>query len=423
MKTEELLNLLNEWWKSGKVGSDRLKEYKRESFYELKKLFNYRQITILTGLRRVGKTTLMFQLIDDLLKEVEAKNILYYTYDEKKEDILTILNAFQKITGTDWKKEKVFIFLDEIQKLKDWSSKLKIIYDNFPKVKFVVSGSASVMLEKQAIDNLAGRYFLEDIPPLSIKEYFELKHKKRIENYELYKDELKIEVDDYLKKPFPEIVDWKEERRIFEYIKESVISKVLRIDLPEIFRNVNIALLETLIEIFFSNPGMILNLDSLSKSLRVHKKTLEQHIFFLKFSKLIRIVKNFRISILAESRKLAKVYPYDISLAFPFNPSVESSKILECVVASQTNAKNYWRFGNKEVDFILRDREILPIEIKAKEELEKNDFKNIKYLMKKFKVKSGIVIYLGETKRLENGIIAINFLDFLYKKFDNLKID
>jgi predicted AAA+ superfamily ATPase len=414
MRIEDTLTLLNEWWKTGKVGSDRLKEYKREAFLELKNLLSYRQITVLTGLRRVGKTTLMFQLIDDLLKKVEPKKILYYTYDEKKEDIVSILNAFKKITKTDWKKEDTFVFLDEIQKLKDWSSKIKIIYDNFPRVKFVVSGSASVMLEREAMDNLAGRYFLEEIKPLSIKEYFELKNKLKIENYELYKDDLKIEVEDYFKKPFPEIVEWEEERRIFEYIKESVISKIIKIDLPEIFTNVNTRLLETLIEIFFSEPGMTLNIDSLSKSLRVHKKILEQHIFFLEFSKLIRIVKNFRISILAESRKLRKVYPYDISLVFPFNPNIEMGKILESVVISRINAKNYWRTGNREVDFVLREKEILPIEVKAKFELKKEDLKNIDYLMKKYKIKRGVVVYMGETKEFER-IKALNLLDFLYQ--------
>ena len=415
MKTEELLVLLNEWWRTGKVGKDRLKEYKREGFKELKRLLGYRQTVILTGLRRVGKTTLMFQLIDELLKKVDPEKILYYTYDERKEDVLSLLKAFQKTTKTNWKKEKVFVFLDEIQKLKDWSSKLKIIYDNFPKVKFFVSGSASVMLEKQAIDNLAGRYFLKELRPLSLKEYFELKHKTRINRYELYKDELEIELEDYLKKPFPEIIDWKEERRIFEYLKESVISKILRIDLPDVFKNVRTSLLETLLEIFFSEPGTILNLDSLSKSLRIHKKTLEQHIFFLEFSKLIRIVKNFRISILAESRKLRKVYPYDVSLAFPFNPRLNIGKILECVISTRINAKNYWKLGSKEVDFILRNKRILPIEAKAKSKLERIDLKPIEYLMKKFKINEGIIVYLGENKKIEKKIKAINFLDFLYK--------
>ncbi|MEW6529039.1 MAG: ATP-binding protein [Candidatus Micrarchaeota archaeon] len=413
MEIKELLLMLNEWWRTNKVSLDRLKKYKREPFADIKKLLAYRQIILVSGLRRVGKSTVIFQLIDTLFKQkISPKRVLYFSYDEKKEDVVSVLEAFQEITDTDWKKEKIFVFFDEIQKLKDWSSKIKIIYDNFPKIKFVVSGSASLQLEKEAMYNLAGRYFIKEIPPLCLKEYFELKHKLRITNYQLYKSDLRKELEDYLKKPFPEIVSFKEDRLVYEYIKESVISKILKIDLPDVFENINAKLLETLLDIFYKEPGLILNLDSLSRDLKIHKKTLEQHIFLLEFSKLIRIVKNYRISILAESRKLRKVYPFHISLTFPFNPRVEEGRILESAVASKIEATHYWRKGNKEVDFIIRDKENLPIEVKSRIDLRKEDLNTLIYFMKKFRVKKGVVIYNGETKK--NAITMINILDFLY---------
>jgi predicted AAA+ superfamily ATPase len=411
MKTEEKLVLLNEWWQSGEVGSDRLKEYRRESFQKVKGLLPYRQVTILTGLRRVGKTTLMFQLIDELLREVEPTKVLYYTFDEGREEVLSVLNAFQKLTKTDWRRERVFIFFDEIQKLGDWSSKIKLIYDHFPRVKFVLSGSASLMLEREAMEDLAGRYFLEEIPPLSIKEYFELKRGIRIENFELYRGELELEVEDYLKRPFPEIVGWREERRVFEYLRETILSKILKIDLPEVFGRANVPLLERLVELFFSEPGMILNLDSLSRSLGVRKGTLLQHLYFLEFSKLVRVLRNFRISALAESRKLRKVYPYDASLIFPIHPGVERGKILECAVASRIGARNYWRAGTKEVDFILRQPNLRAVEVKSKGELGEEDLRTLRQLAGRGI--EGVVIYPGETKTL-GGVRLLNLLDFLY---------
>jgi predicted AAA+ superfamily ATPase len=411
MKTEEKLVLLNEWWQSGEVGSDRLKEYRRESFQKVKGLLPYRQVTILTGLRRVGKTTLMFQLIDELLREVEPTKVLYYTFDEGREEVLSVLNAFQKLTKTDWRRERVFIFFDEIQKLGNWSSKIKLIYDHFPRVKFVLSGSASLMLEREAMEDLAGRYFLEEIPPLSIKEYFELKRGIRIENFELYRGELELEVEDYLKRPFPEIVGWREERRVFEYLRETILSKILKIDLPEVFGRANVPLLERLVELFFSEPGMILNLDSLSRSLGVRKGTLLQHLYFLEFSKLVRVLRNFRISALAESRKLRKVYPYDASLIFPIHPGVERGKILECAVASRIGARNYWRAGTKEVDFILRQPNLRAVEVKSKGELGEEDLRTLRQLAGRGI--EGVVIYPGETKTL-GGVRLLNLLDFLY---------
>jgi predicted AAA+ superfamily ATPase len=411
MKIEEKLVLLNEWWQSGEVGSDRLKEYRRESFQKVKGLLPYRQVTILTGLRRVGKTTLMFQLIDELLREVEPTKVLYYTFDEGREEVLSVLNAFQKLTKTDWRRERVFIFFDEIQKLGNWSSKIKLIYDHFPRVKFVLSGSASLMLEREAMEDLAGRYFLEEIPPLSIKEYFELKRGIRIENFELYRGELELEVEDYLKRPFPEIVGWREERRVFEYLRETILSKILKIDLPEVFGRANVPLLERLVELFFSEPGMILNLDSLSRSLGVRKGTLLQHLYFLEFSKLVRVLRNFRISALAESRKLRKVYPYDASLIFPIHPGVERGKILECAVASRIGARNYWRAGTKEVDFILRQPNLRAVEVKSKGELGEEDLRTLRQLAGRGI--EGVVIYPGETKTV-GGVRLLNLLDFLY---------
>ncbi len=419
MDIQKLLILLNEWWKTGKVSEYRLKKYKRTAFEEIKELLNYRQIIIISGLRRVGKSTIMFQLIDYLLnhKKIDPRKIIYFSFDDEKYEILDIIEAYQTITDVDWKKERIYVFLDEIQKLKGWGSKIKIIYDNFPNIKFVVSGSASIDLEKDAMHDLAGRFFIKEIYPLSLKEYFELKHDVKIKNYKLYKDDLKREFEEWLKKPFPEIVSFKEEMLIYEYIKENIIAKILKIDITEVFDDINVKLLETLINIFYSEPGMILNLDALSKNLRIHKKTLEKHIFFLEFAKLIRIVKNYRPSVLSESRKLRKVYPYHPSLIFPFNLNAEKGKIIECLIASKIDAKYYWRKGNKEVDFLIKNKEILPIEVKSKTQLKDEDLDNLNYFIKKFKNKTsrGIIVYEGETEneKIEDKIKKVNIIDFL----------
>jgi predicted AAA+ superfamily ATPase len=63
--------------------------------------------------------------------------------------LIKILDVFRSITKVNWEKEKIFVFLYEIQKVKGWSLQLKQLYDNFPNIKFVVSGSASLELEKK----------------------------------------------------------------------------------------------------------------------------------------------------------------------------------------------------------------------------------------------------------------------------------
>jgi len=61
---------------------------------------------------------------------------------------------------------------------------------------------------------------------------------------------------------------------------------------------------------------MIVNIDKLARDFQVSKTTIENHLFYLEFAKLIRIVKNYRVNVSTASRKLKKIYPYDASLAW-----------------------------------------------------------------------------------------------------------
>jgi predicted AAA+ superfamily ATPase len=402
MRIDEQLTLQNEWWFTEKVKEELAPKFKREIFQELKSMVDVRQVTILTGLRRVGKTTLFYQLIQELLNRIKPKNILYFSFDEKQEELKKVLDEYQKITSVQWKKDKIYVFFDELHKVKGWASKLKILYDTFPNIKFFVSGSSSVELEKEAYSNLVGRHYLIKISPLSLKEFFELKNNVKIDDLNLWRDELILAFKEYLKKPFPEIVRENDERRIMSYLRENVIGKIIYQDLPKEFKNVNEDLLLNLIEIFYQNPGMILNFDELSKNLHIAKKTLQKHLFYLKFSYLVRVVRNLRTSMLITSRKLQKVYPYHWSLIFGLYKEIDYGKLLESIVSSIIDAKFYYRKGNREIDFILKNGEILPIEVKSKFEI-----KGLLKILKKLKLKKGVLIY-DEKDRKEEKFDDIN---------------
>lgn len=410
---EKLLLLSNEWWKDS-ILKEKVKHYHRKAFKEIHDMLKYRQIIVLTGLRRVGKTTILYQIINELLKKEDSKHILYFNFDDKSIEPIDILKEFGNITNTNWEKEKCYIFFDEIQKVKDWSSKLKFLYDNLPHLKFFISGSASLMIEKEALHNLTGRFFLKEIPPLSLKEFAELYYNKKITNIRLFRSELEKIFPLYIQKPFPEIVKWKDERSINEYIKELIIDKIIGVDIPEMFE-VNIHLLKSLTDLFLSNPGMILNATEMAKDYKVHKNTLQDHLFYLQFAKIIKVCSNYRPSIKAESRKLKKIYPYHISLSFPFYPELEKGKITESLIAEFFT--NYWREKEKEIDFIRRNP-LTPIEVKSKNKFNKYDLKNIAYFVNKYNVNEAWLIYNGESKnkKINNKkLILINLVEFLFK--------
>ena len=229
---EELL-IQNEWWEKGEISKDKAKVYHRKVYEKALDTFSkYRQILVLAGLRRTGKTTIMYQIIENLIERgIDPKNILYFSFDRKIEDILEILKSYGRITKINWRKEKIFLFLDEIHKLRDWSSKIKIIYDSLPNIKMCISGSASLTMESEVIDNLAGRYFKIEVKPLSLQEYAELYYGKSINDYDLYKTELESVFQDYIRKPFPELVRIEDREKICEYIKSIIVEKILGSDI------------------------------------------------------------------------------------------------------------------------------------------------------------------------------------------------
>lgn len=398
----ELLEIFNPWWKEKTISKELALPYKRKAFAQVRQLLTKRQITILSGLRRVGKSTMLFQLIEELLKaNVRSENILYFSCDEKIEDLLKILDSYADLTKVTWRKEKCFMILDEVQKLPDWSNKIKILYDNFPNIKFVVSGSSSFQLEKEAKINLAGRHFTIEVAPLSFREYLELRQSKiELHKEELWQKEIRNEFERYLLRPFPEIINFDEMYLVKSYIKDNIIEKVLRVDLSEKFKDVHEGLLTNLIELFYGKPGMYINFDEIAKELKISKKTLIKHVYYLEFARVIRRVKNFRPGIRASSRKLQKIYPSHWALGFGWNGKINS----EAIVASVIDAEYYWRDKEKEIDFLDTVKNVLPIEVKEASKLNTGDLAHLFFFAKKYSLHDAIVVYNGDYEVTQDAI-------------------
>jgi predicted AAA+ superfamily ATPase len=414
MQAKEALVLLNQWWVTNKVDPVLKKEFKRVQYKKLRQLVSEpRGVVIVSGLRRVGKSTLIYQVIDEMLQTEKPDRVVYFSYDFSLGEIVEVLNAYQSLTNVDWKHEKVTVFLDEIQKNAHWSSEIKILYDLFPRLKFVVTGSASLQLEREAAIELAGRFYTLEIPVLSIAEYYSIKTGRPNNNVELIKQDLKNLLDEYMLKPFPELVNVSNRQSISEYIRETVTAKVVALDIAEEFKKVDIQLILALLDYFLSEPGIILNVDKISQNFGKRKVEVDRHIGILEYSKLIRILKNYRPSMLSESRKLRKVYPYDISLSLANFPSIEYGRIIETKALTALGATRYWREGNKEVDCILfNGREMIPVEVKSNKVARDEHLTSLRYFIKKFGVKKGILIYMGDDQRRDQ-IEFKSLIDFI----------
>jgi hypothetical protein len=397
------LEKFNGWWTTGRVRGELLKPTKRRAFQELLKQCRGRQVTLLTGLRRVGKTTLLYQLIEELLKETEGKHILYFSFDEKRYCVKEVLETYEKkILKKNFEDcGKIFVFLDEVQKAKDWSSGVKVFYDLHPNLKFFLSGSASLTLSKGALENLAGRFSELQLSPLTFKEFLEIKGVRvKGEDLELYQRKALPLFMDYLRKAgFPEIVGWENDEEIKEYVKNAVVARVLLRDVPAEFGLRDVELMESVLKLIFSGPGLIFNVNSISRSLGRSRITISNYLSYLKYGLVVRTLSNFRRGVLAASRKLKKVYPSTTSLTFAYSDQFYQreffGRVLETYAVNAINADFYFRIGSREVDAVLRRGEkLIPVEVK--EVAEEEDVRKFVRMLDLLGAREGIIVTLEQ---------------------------
>lgn len=395
MNIDKLIRF-NEWWATKEVKPSLLKPYKRPMFFEIEKYISNRQILLITGLRRVGKTTLMYQFIQYLLdKEVKITNILYFSFDEEIADLDELVKIYEeKILKKKIQDEKIFIFLDEAQKCKNWQNQIKIYYDLYPNLKFIISGSASVQISKKAKESLAGRIFDFLLQPFSFKEFLDFKCIKfDAKNLEISQKEIVPLFYDYLRKGgFPEIIEEQDDEKIRDYIKSTIIEIIIFKDLPQEFGVRDHELFKTLIEMVASNPGVTINYDALSKDLKKNKKTLIDYFYYLQYSMVFRTIANFRKGFLISSRKMKKCYVTNTAISFALVDNFYSNSFLEKIAENfaviESEAKNYYR-NKYEIDIILKTKEeITPIEVK----FGKVEISQILKFLSEFNLKKAIIL-------------------------------
>ncbi len=408
----------NRWWDTGKVPEVYLKPFKRGLFYTLKEFINTRQILLIYGLRRAGKTILMYQLIDHLLKNgINKKHILYFSFDEKISFLKELFEAYsQLVLGKDFLEVKrVFVFLDEVQKLPDWQSQLKLFYDLYPNVKFIVSGSASLAISKGAKESLAGRIYEFLLPLLSFKEYLNFLGQEfpevkspfalsTLKEVYLKKETLLPLFFSYLKKGgFIEITEEEDDFKIKEYAK-SILERIIFGDIPMSFKVKDPLILKEMIELIASNPGILLDYTKLSEIFKRDRRLIASYAFYLDYALLIKVFSNFSGSRFSSGRKLKKVYPASTNFIFrfcreKFFDSKFLGKVIENVVGIFLNTSFFWRERQKEVDFILEEgEERIPVEVKWKERIKRKDLNGILKFCEKFNAGKGIVLTKEELK-------------------------
>lgn len=382
---------INPWWKTGKIEKDYEVLHKRDLINEIVPYIKEKQIIAINGLRRTGKTVIMYHIIDSLLKKYPKENIFYYNFDIFNDKIENILNSYMELLDVDIKKEKIFVFFDEIQKHKNWENELKILYDTYKNIKFFISGSSNLFIEKKTKESLGGRVFSFVLEPLTFKEYLRLRDIEINKKNFLSEEELKKSLKHYLKTGgFPELLDMTDNMKIKRYVKELIIDRVIYIDIPSVFKIEEPELLAKILSIISANPGMLLDYESLANDLSRNRKTISNYVFYLEKAFLIKKLYNYSKNLLTNEKKLKKIYPSSTTFAFLFDG--DEGKIIENVVLMNDEFRFFSRVNKEEVDFIKVNKSVVPVEIKYRKNIKKKEVKNLVKFIKKNKLKEGIVV-------------------------------
>ncbi|MCD5382847.1 ATP-binding protein [Candidatus Gracilibacteria bacterium] len=367
------------------------KKYSREIEGEINKNLENDKVLLLLGARQVGKTTVLKKIRDSLEKQGKKTEFL----NLEKNNFRDILdndpeNIFQLIGNN---KEKTYVFIDEIQYLKNPSNFLKLLYDNFSdKIKLIVTGSSAFYIDKKFKDSLAGRKKIFYIYTLSFNEFLDFKDKIEYKEFLgkkdiplLYKTELFNLYYEFINYgSYPELVLMDSFDEKIKYLKEIADSYIQK-DIFEAkieFREKYFYILK----ILASQIGNLLNMNEIANMVNLSVSTVENYIYIMRKSFHISAIKPFHTNIKKEFTKMPKVYFFDLGLRNyfagnfdNFNLRVDKGSLLENLVYKNFLGKynydeiKFWRTQNKnEIDFIL--------------EKDKKAFE-VKFNLKKFNIK------------------------------------
>jgi hypothetical protein len=378
----------NPWWSAPAPYKALEASFQRRIYFapfkSLALNFEVRRATVLLGPRRVGKTVMIKQLINDAIESgINPKNILYVSIDTPIYLGIT-LEKFLKYMPEVEGDEKQVVIYDEIQYLRDWEIHLKDLVDSRPTTKFIASGSAAAALQLKSRESGAGRFSDFMLPPLTFYEFllFIGEQEKYIRQVDGKTNSMGYQIDDivglnnrfvdYLNYGgYPEAVVSEQVRENpDQFIKNDIIDKVLLKDLPSLYGITGIQELNRLFSFLAYNAGNEASFENISQQSGITKPTIKRYIEYLESAfllikistvddncKSMKRERNFKIYLNNPSMRAA--------LFAPVKPedTQKIGQLAECAIFSQwqhafafSNLR-YARWRNEgEVDIVIPPR-------------------------------------------------------------------
>ncbi len=330
-------------------------------------LFGKKSNYILVGLRRAGKSYLLYQDIQDRIAsgEITAQDVLFINFEDerlaalKAEELGVILDSYMEL----YPDKQPLVYLDEIQNVEGWEKFARRLADS--QYRVMVTGSNAKMLSKEMYSTLGGRYIPKEIFPFSFAEYLAYHKVKLNDNWE-YNQQVKSEVSNLFDRYFYEggIAESFEQPDKREYLN-ALYQKILIGDIvernsirnPRVFRFLAKKLADSVMQ-----PSSLSRLQHMVKSTgdTISLPALKDYLEYMQDAYLFFSIPNL-VSPMTEQATLQKRYVADNGILNLFLFQGET-KLLENMVAIELNRRFrntpeetslYYFNKNIEIDFCV----------------------------------------------------------------------
>ncbi|HAE60122.1 MAG TPA: hypothetical protein DCG54_11645 [Anaerolineae bacterium] len=321
---------------------------------------------VITGMRRVGKTT----LLKTILERIDSSNKIYLDLENPRNQLYfeqtdyDAILANLQLLGLN-KNERMYVFLDEIQRVKNIPSVVKYLLDTY-EIKFILSGSSSYYLKNQFSESLAGRKYIFELHPLSFDEFLQTKKLPiapainpdtpvSLAHYETYK----ACMDEYLQfGGFPGVVQ-KTSLAEKQAALEDIFTSYYQLEVLQMSDFRKSHKIRDLLLLLLERTGSKLEISKLCSLLGLARETVSDYLAFLQGTYFIHLVPPFSTNRDVEIRKATKLYICDPGLARHFaqlNEGALFENAVYCNLHQKGRVQYYQRKNGLEIDFILKNQ-------------------------------------------------------------------
>lgn len=397
---------------------------------ELRPPLDSTKIVTLVGVRRCGKTSILYNMINTLSQNMKKTKMLFLNFEDERldfqvEELDIILESFRELYP-EQALDECYFFFDEIQNIEGWEKFVRRVYDTVSQHIFI-TGSNSKLLSSEIATSLRGRTLSYEVLPLSFSEYLSFRDIK----VDLYASKslayIKHEQAVFLKDGgFPETL-FLDKQYVNQTLQE-YFNVLLYRDLSERYNITNTVALKFFLKRIIASTTKQISINKIynelkSSGIKIGKNSLYDFLEYVENIYLALPLSRYDKSLANKELGEKKIYSIDIGLnnAITFKFSDDEGKALENAVFLELRRRKadiyYYRDGSSECDFIVYEDNAIKEAIQVTHDMSELDtksreLKGLTHACKRFDLHTAMIVTSDEEDVLEHEGISITLVPF-----------